>query len=192
MQRIIDYLKENALAFTTLATWVGVILALVGMCIAGFTFRSAQQSARRSLGIEVLLRLDARFNSKRMRCARSQAAGVLAELSNNQTTTDDERLWAADDVLDFFEDLGLLLSEHVLNAIVVHSYFSHWIEGYWSAAEKYLTYVRERDPAAWIDFQDLYRRMMVIEQKVAGKNAKRSPAELSRFSDEELRVCMGE
>jgi hypothetical protein len=189
---MLDYLAEHALAFTVLATWVGVIFVLVGVCIAGLAFRSAQQSARRSVGLEVVWRLDARFTSKRMRCARSQAAGVLAEVSNHQTTMDDERLWAADDVLDFFEDLGLLLHEHVLNANVVHSYFSHWIEGYWFAAETYLTYVRERDPTAWGDFQDLYRRMMVIEQKVAGKSVKRSPAEVPRFLDEELRVCTGE
>src|SRR5262245_21070285 len=123
MQRMMDYIKENALALTTLATWIGVIAAVVGVCITGFTLRSTQKSTHLSLGIEVLLRLEERFDTKHMRCARSQAAVVLIQLLKNEITPDNERLSGSDDALDFFEELGLMLKEGVLNERFLHSYF---------------------------------------------------------------------
>jgi hypothetical protein len=67
MRIILDYLTRIMAAFTLLVACVGVVLASVSMW-------STQRSSRLSLGIEVLLRLDERFDSKRVRCARSRAA----------------------------------------------------------------------------------------------------------------------
>src|SRR6266699_3172194 len=116
MRTILDYLTRNHSLFILIATWVAVIVAL-------FTLMSTQKSSRLSLGIEVLLRLDERFQSKHVRCARSRAAAVLSKLANNQITTDDEQLKDTDEVLDFFESLGSMIRGGVLNAKFLYNYF---------------------------------------------------------------------
>jgi hypothetical protein len=166
---LINYVTRRAAGFTLLATWIGVIVAVGGACIAGVTLISTQKSARLSLGIEVLLRLDERFDTKRMRCARSRAAVVLISLLKNEITPDNERLREADDILDFFEELGLMFKEGVLNERFLHSYFFTFISTYWEAAEKYISYARQQESAVWGGFKYLYQRMRAVEIKVAGK-----------------------
>jgi len=134
-------------------TIVSAIAAGVGVPVAiGSVVWQIRQS-RLALGVDLLLRFEARFDEPAFRSSRQTAAEALMQ-------GPDHRI---DDVIDFFETVGLLTRRRVLNPEVIWNEFSYWVFGYWLVAKDYITGKRADDPLRWVEFEWLYKKLFWIE-----------------------------
>lgn len=99
---------------------------------------------------------------------RSKAAKVLlcnrAELGNIEKP----ELSDIDDVLDFFEDVGLYQRADHVSPELAHHHFFHWTRGYWQAARTYVEAWRRKEPARWSHLEELFETICDIELKEHG------------------------
>ena len=101
------------------------------------------------------------FSSEEWLKRRDAAAKSLSKKTYKTPT--DKTSQDADDVLDFFETIGYLLSRGALDEKMVWHTFFHWIMGYCQAAEEYISMKRQREPKVLQDLIDLHHRMEAIE-----------------------------
>jgi hypothetical protein len=87
-----------------------------------------ERRARKLLAIELLFKFDDRFNSEAFQRTRVSAAKAL---QRNEDSV------AIDDVLDFFETMGLLAQRGALEPEMLWHTFFNWLDGYWHAAREY-------------------------------------------------------
>ncbi|TDV10972.1 hypothetical protein C7404_11988 [Paraburkholderia caballeronis] len=95
------------------APGVGVIVAI---CV--FTWQANR--ARYTMRIDLILKLEERFDSPQMRKTRADAARALQE--SEDTDAD-----AVGELLDFLEQIGFLVSRHAIDLEAVYEYFDGWI-----------------------------------------------------------------
>jgi len=76
-------------------------------------------------------------------------------LSNSIHTSPAKRAEVNDDVLNFFEAIGVLYNRNLLNKELAESSFSYWAVGYWEAARVYIGDERriEHDESIYGDFE---------------------------------------
>jgi len=150
-------------ALTGVAT-VATALAAMGSAWAAIfavkkqneNFEQSSRDFRLSLSAELALKLDDRFNSDEFRRSRSIAARALLR----QDGMND-----AEDVLDFFESVGLFMKSGALNEEVAYSFFFHWINLYWNAAQGHIQAKKRENNAAWQDLEYAYKRVVALERK---------------------------
>jgi hypothetical protein len=75
-------------------------------------------------------------------------------------------------VLDFFEDLGMLVRRDYVDREMVWDTFSYYVKGWWGACKDYIT--RERidkggDATLFTDFGNLAEMMYAVEMKKTGQ-----------------------
>lgn len=125
----------------------------VPAALAGVVWQVRQ--ARVATGVDILLRLETRFDEPDFREIRRAAAQALIQ-------GPDSRI---DDVIDFFETIGLLTRRRILHSEVVWNEFSYWVFGYWLLAENYIRTKRVGDPLRWVEFEWLYKKFFWIEMR---------------------------
>ena len=159
------------------AEWAAVAVAIVAVVVtAGIEAWQSRQS-RFALGVDLLLKLDERFNSALLE-ARATAAGDLPQ----------KRSGDGDDVLDFFDTLGLLVRKGALSEELVWHTFFYWIQGYWWSARTYVRERRDQDPTVWEDFARLYEgcaRIHMKKRSCSEKELELDGAAVRRFLLEE-------
>ena len=101
------------LDYSALAAWAAVVAAAVAV----YAIWAESRRSRFALGIDLFLRLEADFRNDRMLTARRVASKAL----RSENPSD------ADDVLDFFEMIGLLVRRGALDKHVVWHNFFYWI-----------------------------------------------------------------
>ena len=115
---------------------------------------------RNSAMADVILKLDQRFNeallSKRKKAALS--------LKNGPQDHDAD----IEDVLDFFETLGLLIRRHALDRKVVWHTFFYWIHGYYRFAREFIAKQQSESPNRYTEFKYLHERARQIETRRHG------------------------
>ena len=121
------------------------------------------RAARLSTRVEVLWHLNDQWNSRGMGDVRSGAASGLL----NQTPGADVAA-----VLDFFEQLALLMNRGTLDEEVAALYFYWPLANYWVASGDYLQEVRRDEPSAWEAVDGLVNRLGATEAR-----RRRRPAE---------------
>src|SRR5208337_72241 len=100
--------------------------------------------ARRHLSANLISGLEEKFGNETLKRSRRSAAEALLDHQN---------LEDSEDVLDFFETVGLLNRLGALNDEMIHSTFFHWINLYWNAAADYVAKRRaESTSVLWVDF----------------------------------------
>jgi hypothetical protein len=175
----------NWTAISGLAAAIAALGSIVGIWIAYRAFK-AQTSAielsseqfRLSLSVDLVIKLEERFNSDAIKKARRLAAKALL------TKRDIDNV---DDVLDFFETLGLLTRLKGLKEEMVYSIFFHWINCYWTAAHHYVGEMRRDTITAWEDAEYAYKAVLAIEQKrdPRSQDIQLSDARLKKFLEDE-------
>jgi hypothetical protein len=126
------------------------------------------------------------FGEEAMREARSRAAKTLQEfygrsvdrgslLSDpdqafenliSRRTRDYEEFEDIEDVLDFFEELGFYVNGDQVTAELAHQSFFYWIEVYYRASKKYVTFCQEESgPTAWEHIEYLYKVTRDVEKE---------------------------
>ncbi|MGC9291119.1 MAG: DUF4760 domain-containing protein [Acidobacteriaceae bacterium] len=140
------------------AAWAGVAAACVSALIALWGFWKQNKSYKESLALELAMKLDEKFNSKKFRKLRSLAAQALLNQGNENQIADCE------EIFDFFEPIGLFVKRGSLDAGLVHNFFFHWVNLYWNAGKRYIEQRRTHAGALWTEFERLYLKLVEIEK----------------------------
>ncbi len=138
-----------------LAAWAAVAAAVAAITAVVLDGRRS----RFSLSVDLLLRLDDQFNSATLRAARRLSAEGL--LAGNEPAQLDE-------VLNFFEMVGLLLRRSALDRRMVWQSFAYWVLGYCDAAEPYIAKQRAADHTVWTELEYLQQALVKEEKKHRG------------------------
>ena len=161
------------------------IIALAAVVAAVVAVYATWTESRRSyfaLGIDLLFKLEVNFDDDKMRTTRRAAAEALLR---------DEDKGDVDDVLDFFEMVGMLLRRGALDDFMVWHNFFYWIHGYYLSNSDYIAESRSVDPTIWADLVELYKRMASIEKKerqCSDQQLQLTEKELTEFLEEEMTV----
>jgi hypothetical protein len=111
-------------------------------------------------GVDSLWHLDDRWNSAPMTESRRNAA---ASLLAAHPTTD------VDDVLDFFETVGVLVHRQVLDPELAWDAYYWPLAHYWAASETYRQTVREAEGSTtWQELDTLVHDLTAIEARKRG------------------------
>jgi hypothetical protein len=97
----------------------------------------------------------------------------------------------AEDVFDLFEAVGLFTRRKALDAEIVHSFFFHWINVYWTAGKDHISKKQGQTHSAWKDFADLYLKVLKIERKEdpSSEDLALSADKLARYLEDEIALC---
>jgi len=164
---MIDYNTLTAWA-AALTAWAAVVAAVVSV----YAIWSESRRSRFALGIDLLLNLEDKFNNDKMLKIRRSAA---RELLLHKEKSD------VDNVLDFFEMVGMLVRRGALDDFMVWHNFFYWIHGYYLPNSDYIVESRIEDPTIWVDLVELYKRLVSIE-----KNERQCSDEKLQLTEEEL------
>jgi hypothetical protein len=136
-------------------TAIGTIVAILALLIS--TWRQIAESKRYRIAqsVELLLKLEDRFDNDEFRKIRKRAAKKLLKGD----------LYSAGKILDFFETIGLLLERGVLDKDMVWSSFDYWIRAYTQAADAHIKRVQNQDPTTWTYVCSLRKSMDEVQMK---------------------------
>jgi len=132
-----------------------VVFALFGVIVAVVTLWAQTKSFKLTIGADLAMKLDERFNETEFITIRAHAAEALKAQSN---------LKSAEDVFDFFDTVGLFVRLRALNPEIAHSLFFHWINLYWSTGKEYIRAEQQTAKLKWVDFEKLYVKTRDIEK----------------------------
>ena len=137
--------------YISLTAWAAVLTAFVAALALWVQLRSS----RFVQGIDLLLRLDDRFNSGDMLVARQRAAKGFLEGTDVYV----------DPILDFFEMLGMLVRKRAIDDQMVWHSFFFWFNSYWHLATARIAMKRTADHTVWAEAAYLYRRLVILERE---------------------------
>ncbi|MGD0146143.1 MAG: hypothetical protein ABSB53_04745 [Nitrososphaerales archaeon] len=124
--------------------------------------------ARITRSLDVLLRLEGKFDSDRMKDLRRKAAtGFLAGKFV------DEAYY----VLDFFEEAGLLLRMKAIHEEILFESFYHSPPAYWYTAKKYILEMRRTRKELYDNLEYLAERDLDYARKKTGGSTDKMEAE---------------
>jgi hypothetical protein len=148
-------------------TWVGVCVT-VGM-------------VKKQLRVELYLKLVERFDGGSTVSARKKLA--LQLLNNTQHEEIQE------EVMNLFEDMGMLLRRRYLDCEMVRDTFGYYGRRWWTACKDYVAEERSRrgDPTLFTDFEELARRISRRESKEL-RSTEPQPSEIKAFLEDETRL----
>ena len=162
-------------------TWesVGAIGTVVAAAAAVYAIWLQNKSFKANLTAELAMKLDDRFSSPECKEIRSRAARAL------QNHIKEEE---AEDVFDFFETVGLFTRRKALDAEIVHSFFFHWINVYWTAGKDHISRRQAESKFLWKDFSYLYLKVLEIEMKEdpSSQDIALSADDLRRYLNHEI------
>ena len=128
---------------------------------------------RETSGYDLLLRLDARYDSARVRQYRAKSARVLAdalEMIARPRSEVPDSFWKdharhVERVLDEFELIALLEGEGVVDSDAVWTMFSYQIINYHDCCTRtgFIIWVQQDDSTFYAGFTDLYEAMQKIQ-----------------------------
>lgn len=152
--RVWNYMTADRIA--ALAAAVGVMVTAVGVIVAILSLKSQMASSRFAISVDLLTKMDERFNGAEMLKKRREAATALLKKKD---------YGMVDDVLDFFETVGLMMRRGALDEEMVWNTFFYWSDGYWRAAQPYIQSERRGDPVVWTELEYLEARCLAFEKR---------------------------
>lgn len=144
-------------AIMGLAAVVTAVIAIVAVYLE-------IKNSRFVLGADLIVRLEERFTGSEMRRKRRKAAVFL--LANPGL---DKVCAELDEILDFFDTIGILSEKRALDMRLVRQMFFYWINPYYQGSKVYLQSVDKEDPAAFASLHKLYKELCKIEKKLRGE-----------------------
>jgi len=150
----------EAIDWVMVSSWAAIVTA-VG-AIASVWIQNSHARVTRSL--DILMRLEAKFDSDRMKELRRKAATGFI-----QGMLVDEAYY----VLDFFEEAGLLLSKNAIHEDILFESFYHSILAYWFTAKRHILELRRENKELYDHFELLARRDLVYAKKKTGEDTEK-------------------
>jgi hypothetical protein len=158
-----------------LAACVTAIAAVVVAVTVASQVRHETQRVLFNTGLDSLWHFDAQWNSDGMMDARSAAAAALLDGRPSHDI---------DDVLDFLDQIALLVNRGALDEEMV-CYELYWpMANYWFASQEYIRQVQHDSPAAWEQLTSVMPRLETIEarrRKRSAESAVPSKTEIGDF-----------
>ena len=168
-------------ALAALAACVTAVAALIVALTTVVQLRRETQHVLFTTGLDSLWHFDAQWNSESMMDVRSAAAAALLD---GRPTHD------VDDVLDFFDQIALLLNHGALDEEMV-CYELYWpMANYWFASQEYIHQVQRDAPGAWQQLAGAVPRLATLEArrgKRTADSATPTKAQIGEFLAAEVR-----
>ncbi len=152
-------------------------LTIATIVLAGFTFwlvLETKSAAKKQLGVNTWLEFVRRFDSKQMDDARHALA---RDISQKLPTIGEE-------VLEFFEELGIAWSEDCIDKKLAHSAFSYDAQHWWALVKK--PYVEELRKENGEEFYCEYENMLTSMRKLFPRDPDVTPEMAARYLKVEL------
>ncbi len=149
--------SAGGIDLAVIASLLAALAALAAVAVAALVvwqLRDQAHSARVATGLESLWHVDAQWNAPAMLDVRSAAASAL--LSRKPAPD-------VNAVLDFFEELVLLMDRGALDEELTAHQFYWPLANYWAASAEYVRQVQRDEPAAWNKVGDLLKRLASVE-----------------------------
>jgi len=143
-------------------TAVGSIVAGFGVIASLMLGIREIKRARFSGAIEILMQLDARFETPEFRAARRRAAEFLIAGSRED---DAHGRQAIADVLNFFETVAFMHRNNAIGTDMVWHTFASWLLPYWKAADSYVQRRIHEDPNSYRETANLFDAVLTIEKR---------------------------
>jgi hypothetical protein len=145
------------LDWAMVSSWAAMVTA-VGALVSVWL---QNRHARITRSLDVLLRLDGKFDSDRMKDLRRKAATGFLE-----GKFVDEAYY----VLDFFEEMGLLLRMKAIHERILFESFFHSPPAYWFTAKKYVLEMRRTRKELYDNLEYLSRRELNYARRKTGED----------------------
>jgi hypothetical protein len=150
-----------AVTVESVALWVGLFAGaatVVGAAIAVVAIYVQLKATRFSTSIDTLWRLQDEWSSRDMRCARVAVADGLR--SNQLSTVEHGQV---NDVVNFFEFLGLLVRKGAVDLDGAWNNFSDWALPYWEELSGWIDEHRNGDQTVWENYGRLEKQLIGVE-----------------------------
>jgi hypothetical protein len=157
------------------------------------SFQEQNERARLSLEVDMLLKFFERFQGKGLSLSETRRSAAK-HIKDNFFEKDNDLLEvdhlnkAGEDVLNFFELMGLLVRAESIDERLVQEMFSFRLVRYWELCKPAVERAREEDrsPDLWVNFEDLANRMIALAKEDGGIEAEGfTKTQLRRFVEEE-------
>lgn len=157
------------------------------------SFQEQNERARLSLEVDMLLKFFERFQGKGLSLSETRRSAAK-HIKDNFFEKDNDLLEvdhlnkAGEDVLNFFELMGLLVRAESIDERLVQEMFSFRLVRYWELCKPAVQRAREEDrsPDLWVNFEDLANRMIALAKEDGGIEAEGfTKTQLRRFVEEE-------
>ncbi|HKT31617.1 MAG TPA: hypothetical protein VJS89_03875 [Gammaproteobacteria bacterium] len=163
-------------AIAAIAATLAAIIAAIAILISIWRQIAESRRYRLSQSIELLLKLEDRFDSASFRNLRKIAARSAIE----------GNFAGLEPILDYFETVGLLLERGVLDEEMIWSTFSNWILNYAQIGTQYIAEVQAEDSTLWTYMMRLRDRMDEVQERITHqKYPSLTPDERENFLREE-------
>ena len=165
--------------WNAISAWAALLAALAAIIALYLQSRLA----RFAINLDMLWRFESQFRNDERMLKRRRSAAIA--LLNNENNSD------VDEVLNFFEQLGLLMRKKAIDKEVVWYSFYNCAIGYWTAAKSYILQERSKDITIWIDYNYLYNELLKIEKKKTKKTLKQleySKEYIDEFLSDESKI----
>lgn len=161
--------------------WWLVLCALVGVVVAVVTLLRQTKSFKLTIGADLAMKLDERFNENQLLADRVNAAKALKSHANVKD---------AENVFDFFDTIGLFVRLKALDPEIAHSLFFHWVNLYWTTGKEYITAKQETAKLKWEDFARLYEatRRVEKERDACSEDLDLTPERITEYLDDEIKL----
>jgi hypothetical protein len=176
---------------SSIASAVAALAAFITAIIMAYQSRLMRQS----ISVDVLLRLDAHFNSPDMKAIRRKAASFLLQRFQSHVLLPDDQhkcRVALDDLLDFFEGIAFLsFRKGTPDPESVWCFFFGYIDYYLHAAKEHIQQAKKDDPMQWQELIRFHDQLISIERKHHRKGYE-TPDEdqLRRFLEDEMQLSV--
>ena len=177
--------QKGSINWSALAALAACVTAVAAMLVAITTVSQVRQETQRALfnaGLDSLWHFDAQWNSDEMMDVRSAAAAALLDGRPGHDI---------DEVLDFFDQVALLLKRGALDEEMVCYEFYWPMANYWFASQEYIRQVQHDTPAAWEQLAVAMPRLAAIEARRRQHTAAASvptKAQIGEFLAAEARI----
>jgi hypothetical protein len=161
---------------------VGAVLAaLVAIIMTALQIRAS----RRIASADFLLRFQNNFISKNMIERRKRIM-----LIRKKTPEAYQEMDALSDVLDFFEELGLLFRKGVLPEDLIWADYCYWILNYWIAFKGYVDWDRKaaNDNTVYQEFEHLFEKTLSFEEDKRKRKITFDSKHIDEFLDDEINL----
>ena len=134
---------------------ISAIAAVVASVVAAISLLLESRRSRFQSGVELLLRFNDIFSDVDMRKSRKYAA---EEFKKNNPE-------GAEEILDFFETIALLVRQGAISELFVWHSFYVWIDPYFALCKGFIDASRKEDSTIYSDLVWLHKRLQRVEKK---------------------------
>jgi hypothetical protein len=162
----------------TLITPVAALITVLITIILAITAIRQLHFHRFALGVQLVMKIDERFENEEFIMKRKTAATALKKLTKENEPD-------LEPFLDFFETLGFLTRYKALNKEFVWSTFFYWFYGYYRLCKSVIDQQRDKYHTRYEDLMWLKKVLIDFEKK---KKGKLDESEWDNFLEEEAEL----